>query len=65
MPYVDGFVLPVPKKKVDAYKRMARKAGKVWREHGASSSRNASPTMCQWASSPRFRAASNASRTRP
>lgn len=35
MPYVDGFVLPVPKKKVDAYKRMARKAGKVWREHGA------------------------------
>ncbi|MGA7544214.1 MAG: DUF1428 domain-containing protein [Methyloceanibacter sp.] len=35
MPYVDGFVLPVPKKKVEAYKRMAKKAGKVWREHGA------------------------------
>ena len=35
MPYVDGFVLPVPKKKVEAYKRMARKADKVWREHGA------------------------------
>ena len=35
MPYVDGFILPVPKKKVDAYKRMARKAGKIWREHGA------------------------------
>ena len=33
--YVDGFVLPVPKEKVDAYRRMARKAGKVWREHGA------------------------------
>jgi uncharacterized protein YbaA (DUF1428 family) len=33
--YVDGFVLPVPKGKVDAYRRMARKAGKVWREHGA------------------------------
>lgn len=33
--YVDGFVLPVPKRKVDAYRRMARKAGKVWREHGA------------------------------
>ena len=33
--YVDGFVLPVPKKNVDAYRRMARKAGKVWREHGA------------------------------
>ncbi|MEI6738432.1 MAG: DUF1428 domain-containing protein [Pseudomonadota bacterium] len=33
--YVDGFVLPVPKKKLDAYRRMARKAGRVWREHGA------------------------------
>ncbi len=35
MPYVDGFVIPVPRKKVDAYMRMARKAGKVWRDHGA------------------------------
>ena len=35
MAYVDGFVLPVPKKKLDAYRRMARKAGKVWRDHGA------------------------------
>jgi uncharacterized protein YbaA (DUF1428 family) len=35
MPYVDGFVLPVPKKNLQAYARMARKAGKVWREHGA------------------------------
>jgi uncharacterized protein YbaA (DUF1428 family) len=35
MAYVDGFVLPVPKRKVDDYRRMARKAGKVWREHGA------------------------------
>jgi uncharacterized protein YbaA (DUF1428 family)/catechol 2,3-dioxygenase-like lactoylglutathione lyase family enzyme len=33
--YVDGYVLPVPKKKVAAYRRMAQKAGKVWREHGA------------------------------
>ena len=33
--YVDGFVLPVPKENVDAYRRMARKAGKVWRDHGA------------------------------
>ena len=33
--YVDGFVVPVPKKKVAAYLRMARKAGKVWREYGA------------------------------
>jgi uncharacterized protein YbaA (DUF1428 family) len=33
--YVDGFVLPVPKRNIDAYLRMARKAGKIWREHGA------------------------------
>ena len=35
MPYVDGFVVPVPRRKVDAYRAMARKAGKVWLEHGA------------------------------
>jgi uncharacterized protein YbaA (DUF1428 family) len=35
MAYIDGFVVPVPKRKVDAYRRIARKAGKVWREHGA------------------------------
>jgi uncharacterized protein YbaA (DUF1428 family) len=35
MAYVDGFVLPVPKKKLAAYRSMARKAGKVWMEHGA------------------------------
>ena len=35
MSYVDGFVLPVPKKQVKAYRSMAKKAGKVWREHGA------------------------------
>lgn len=35
MSYVDGFVVPVPKKKLQAYRSMARKAGKVWREHGA------------------------------
>lgn len=33
--YVDGFVLPVPKKKVEAYRRIAQRAGKVWVEHGA------------------------------
>lgn len=33
--YVDGFVLPVPKRKLAAYRAMARKAGKVWMEHGA------------------------------
>jgi len=35
MAYVDGFVLPVPKKNPKAYRAMATKAGKVWREHGA------------------------------
>jgi uncharacterized protein YbaA (DUF1428 family) len=35
MKYVDGYVLPVPKKNLHAYRRMAEKAGKVWREHGA------------------------------
>lgn len=35
MPYVDGFVLPVPKKNLPAYRRMARKGAKIWREHGA------------------------------
>ena len=33
--YVDGFVVPVPKRKLDDYRRMAQKAGKVWLEHGA------------------------------
>lgn len=35
MSYVDGFVLPVPKKNLAVYRRMARKAGKVWMDHGA------------------------------
>ena len=35
MRYVDGYVLPVPKKNLKAYARMAQKAGKVWRDHGA------------------------------
>jgi len=35
MSYVDGFVIPVPTKKMAEYRKMARLAGKVWREHGA------------------------------
>jgi uncharacterized protein YbaA (DUF1428 family) len=35
MRYVDGYVLPVPKKKIGAYRAMAQKAGKIWREYGA------------------------------
>jgi len=33
--YVDGFVLPLQKKKLPAYRRMSKTAGKVWREYGA------------------------------
>ena len=35
MRYVDGFLLPVPKKNLKAYARMAQKAGKIWRGYGA------------------------------
>ena len=35
MPYVDGFIVAVPKKNIAAYRKMSTKCGKVWREHGA------------------------------
>ncbi len=35
MSYVDGFVVPVPRKNLPAYRRLAKKAGKIWREYGA------------------------------
>ena len=35
MAYVDGFVVAVPKKNLDAYKKLSKLCGKVWREHGA------------------------------
>ena len=35
MAYVDGYVLPVPKKKLAAYRKLAVKASKIWRKHGA------------------------------
>ena len=35
MSYVDGFVLPVPKRNIEAYRKLARKAGKIWMEYGA------------------------------
>jgi uncharacterized protein YbaA (DUF1428 family) len=35
MSYVDGFIVAVPKKNLEAYRSMAKKAGKIWREHGA------------------------------
>jgi uncharacterized protein YbaA (DUF1428 family) len=33
--YVDGFVVPVPKANIDAYKQMSETAGRLWKEHGA------------------------------
>lgn len=35
MAYVDGFLIPIPKRSIDAYRRIARRAGKIWREYGA------------------------------
>jgi uncharacterized protein YbaA (DUF1428 family) len=35
MRYVDGYLLPLPKKNLEVYRRIAQKAGKIWREHGA------------------------------
>ena len=35
MSYVDGFLIPIPKANVEAYRRIAKRAGKIWREHGA------------------------------
>jgi uncharacterized protein YbaA (DUF1428 family) len=35
MRYIDGFLLPVPQKNLDLYRSISRKAGKIWREHGA------------------------------
>lgn len=35
MPYVDGFVLALPTDKIEEYKKIAKTAGEVWKEHGA------------------------------
>src|SRR4051794_40793887 len=35
MAYVDGFIVPVPKDRIDAYRDLAHKAGAIWKEHGA------------------------------
>jgi uncharacterized protein YbaA (DUF1428 family) len=48
MAYVDGFVVPVPKKSVAAYRRMAQKAGKVWRDHGALEFRESVADDVKW-----------------
>jgi uncharacterized protein YbaA (DUF1428 family) len=35
MPYVDGFLIAVPRRKLSQYRTIARKAGKIWKDHGA------------------------------
>ena len=35
MAYVDGFLLAIPRRKLGLYRQIARKAGKIWMEHGA------------------------------
>ena len=39
MAYVDGYVVPVPKDRLDAYREVSTRAGRIWREHGAISYR--------------------------
>lgn len=39
MAYVDGFIVPLPKDKIDAYREIATKSGHIWLEHGALSYR--------------------------
>jgi len=56
MAYVDGFVTPVPKKKLEAYERMSRKAGKVWRDHGALEFRECVADDVKWGKRTSFRA---------
>ena len=48
MAYVDGFVTPVPKKNLNAYRRMSRKMGKVWRDHGALQFRECMADDVKW-----------------
>ena len=48
MSYVDGFVVPVPKKNLRAYRNMAHKAGKVWRQHGALEFRECVAADVKW-----------------
>jgi uncharacterized protein YbaA (DUF1428 family) len=56
MEYVDGFIVPVPKKNLAAYKKMAKLANKVWRDHGALDYRECvadDVQMGKWTSFPR------------
>jgi uncharacterized protein YbaA (DUF1428 family) len=56
MSYVDGFVIPVAKKKLKTYRGMAKRAGRIWRDHGALEFREAvadDVSVGKWTSFPR------------
>ena len=55
MAYVDGYVLPLPKANVEAYRAMAVQVGAIWREHGALEYREALADDVQPGRTPRFR----------
>jgi uncharacterized protein YbaA (DUF1428 family) len=63
--YVDGFVLPVPKRNIPAYRRMATQAGKIWRDHGALDYKECVGDDLHVKRECRFRAESEANRARP
>jgi uncharacterized protein YbaA (DUF1428 family) len=56
VPYIDGFIVPVPKKNMKDYLKLAKKAAKVWKEHGALEVRECvadDVTVGKWTSFPR------------
>jgi uncharacterized protein YbaA (DUF1428 family) len=63
--YVDGFVLPVPKKNLNIYRRMAQQAGRIWRGHGALEFRECVGDDLNVKWDCRFRAGSRQSPARP
>jgi uncharacterized protein YbaA (DUF1428 family) len=65
MPYVDSYVLPVPLAKLAEYRRLARKAGKIWIEHGALEVHECVADDVQSGKPRRFRRRCNCKLTRP
>lgn len=54
--YVDGYVIPILKKNLAAYRRMARLGAKLWKQHGALAFYECAGMTCRCSSAPRFRA---------
>ena len=65
MSYVDGFVVPVRVKNLAAYRRLAKKAGKIWKEYGALDYKEWVGDDTRSASSRRSREASSSSAEKP